>query len=224
MQGLLLAVFAGLVSVGSWFAVAALKWSQELPDLDAVVALEFTATSEVYARDGTRIGRIVPVTGEDRASTNRIPVGLDEISPAALQAIVAYEDDQFFQHYGFDLPAIARAFYEEFVGGGDRGGSSITTQVVKNTVLADIRADRSLERKAKELLLAIQLERRLTKPEILQRYVNVVFWGGNVYVEERTIDVHIRRLRKALQTETTDCSHLVQTVRGTGYRFSPPGI
>ena len=181
MQGLLLAVFAGLVSVGSWFAVAALKWSQELPDLGAVVALEFTATSEVYARDGTRIGRIVPVTGEDRASTNRIPVGLDEISPAALQAIVAYEDDQFFQHYGFDLPAIARAFYEEFVGGGDRGGSSITTQVVKNTVLADIRADRSLERKAKELLLAIQLERRLTKPEILQRYVNVVFWGGNVY-------------------------------------------
>ena len=106
---------------------------------------------------------------------------MDEVSPAALQAIVAYEDDQFFDHYGFDLPAIARAFYEEFVGGGDRGGSSITTQLVKNTVLADVRNERSMERKAKELLLAIELERLLTKAEILQRYVNVVFWGGNVY-------------------------------------------
>jgi membrane peptidoglycan carboxypeptidase len=181
VQGVALLLFATVLSVGTWFAVAALKWSQELPDLAPVLALEFTATSEVYARDGSRIGLIVPVTGEDRASTNRVPVGLDEISPAALQAIVAYEDDRFFDHYGFDLPAIARAFYEEFVGGGDRGGSSITTQLVKNTVLADVRSERSMERKAKELLLAVELERLLTKAEILQRYVNVVFWGGNVY-------------------------------------------
>ena len=181
VQGLFLLLLAGILSVASFFGASALAWSQELPDLAPVLALEFTATSEVYARDGTRIGSIVPVTGEDRASTNRIPASLDEISPAALQAIVAYEDDQFFDHFGFDGPAIARAFYEEFIGGGNRGGSSITTQVIKNTVLSDIRDDRSLERKAKELLLAIELERRLTKAEILQRYVNVVFWGGNVY-------------------------------------------
>jgi len=181
VQGSFLLVLAAVLSLGSWFAVAALEWSQELPDLAPVLALEFTATSEVYARDGSRIGLIVPVTGEDRASTNRIPVGLDEISPAALQAIIAYEDDRYFDHFGFDLPAIGRAFYEEFFGSGERGGSSITTQVIKNTVLADIRDERSLERKAKELLLAIELERRLTKAEILQRYVNVVFWGGNVY-------------------------------------------
>jgi membrane peptidoglycan carboxypeptidase len=181
VQGVFLLVLTAILSLGSWFASAALEWSRDLPDLAPVLALEFTATSEVYARDGSRIGLIVPVTGEDRASTNRIPVGLDEISPAALQAIVAYEDDRYFDHYGFDAPAIARAFYEEFFGGGDRGGSSITTQVIKNTVLADIRDERSLERKAKELLLAIELERRLTKAEILQRYVNVVFWGGNVY-------------------------------------------
>jgi penicillin-binding protein 1A len=135
----------------------------------------------VFARDGTQIGQIVPVFGEDRESTNRIPVSLDEISPAALQAIVAYEDADFFRHYGFDPLGVARAFYEEFFGDADRGGSTITTQVVKNTVLFDLRSDRSLERKAKELMLAVELERRLTKTEILQRYVNVVFWGGNVY-------------------------------------------
>lgn len=182
IQTAVLVVLAVLLSGGSLLTASALKWAHELPSLDPLYALEYTETSQVYARDGTtQIGTIVPVTGEDRESTNRILVGLDEVSAAALQAIVAYEDDQFFNHYGFDIPALAKAFYEEFFGSESRGGSTITTQVIKNTVLQDIRSDRSLERKGKELLLAIELERRLTKAEILQRYVNVIFWGGNVY-------------------------------------------
>jgi len=181
LQGVFLVGLTAVLSVGSLLGASALKWADELPSLDLLDAYEFTATSQVFARDGTQIGQIVPVVGEDRESTNRIPVSLDEISPAALQAIIAYEDAEFFRHYGFDVWGVARAFYEEFLGDADRGGSTITTQVVKNTVLFDLRADRSLERKAKELMLAIELERRLTKTEILQRYVNVVFWGGNVY-------------------------------------------
>ncbi len=181
IQGAFLVLLTAVLSVGSLFGASALRWAQELPSLDGLDALEFTATSQVFARDGTQIGQIVPVVGEDRASTNRIPVSLDEISPAAMQAIIAYEDSDFFRHYGFDIFAVARAFYEEFFGNADRGGSTITTQVVKNTVLFDLRSDRSLERKAKELMLAVELERRLTKAEILQRYVNVVYWGGNVY-------------------------------------------
>ncbi len=61
-------------------------------------------------------------------------------------------------------------------------------------------------------------ERAYSRSQLLDRV-----WGTNVYVEERTVDVHIRRLRKALQTGAADCSELIQTVRGTGYRFSPPG-
>jgi membrane peptidoglycan carboxypeptidase len=181
LQGLFLIVLAGVLSGSALLASSAIKWAQELPALDGLDAYEFTATSEVFAADGTRIGTILPTVGEERETTNRIPVALDEVSPAALQAIIAYEDDQFFQHYGFDLPGIVRAFYEEFLGSSDRGGSTITTQVVKNTVLQDIRDDRSIERKAKEVLLAIELERRLTKAEILQRYINANFWGGNVH-------------------------------------------
>jgi len=176
-----LVVLTGLLSVVALFGASALKWASELPSLDALDALEFTATSQVFARDGTQIGQLVPVIGEDRESTNRILVSLDEISPAALQAIIAYEDAQFFRHFGFNPLSVARAFYEEFFGDAERGGSTITTQVVKNTVLFDLRSDRSLERKAKELMLAVELERRLTKPEILTHYVNVAFWGGNVY-------------------------------------------
>jgi penicillin-binding protein 1A len=181
LQGTFLVVLTAVFCVGALLGASALKWAQELPSLDLLDAYEFTSTSQVFARDGTQIGQIVPVTGEDRESTNRIPVTLDEISPAALQAIIAYEDADFFRHYGFDPFGVARAFYEEFFGDADRGGSTITTQVVKNTVLFGLRSDRSLERKAKELMLAVELERRLTKAEILQRYVNVVFWGGNVY-------------------------------------------
>ena len=181
LQGLFLIALAAVLSVTSLLGASAIKWAQELPSLDDLDAYEFTATSQVFAADGTRIGTILPTVGEERETTNRIPVALDEVSPAALMAIVAYEDDQFFEHYGFDLPGIVRAFYEEFFGSSDRGGSTISTQVVKNTVLQDIRDDRSLERKAKEVLLAIELERRLTKAEILQRYINANFWGGNVH-------------------------------------------
>ena len=177
----MLVVLTGVLSVVALFGASALKWASELPSLEDLDALEFTATSQVFARDGTQIGQLVPVIGEDRESTNRIPVALDEISPAALQAIIAYEDAQFFRHFGFNPLSVARAFYEEFFGDAERGGSTITTQVVKNTVLFDLRSDRSMERKAKELMLAVELERRLTKPEILYQYVNVVFWGGNVY-------------------------------------------
>ena len=181
LQGLLLLVLAAVLSVAGLLGASALKWAMELPSLDELDAYDLTATSRIYARDGSQIGEIVPVVGEDRAGTNRIPVSLDEVSPAALMAIVSYEDDQFYDHYGFDLPGIARATYEEFLGDDSRGGSTITVQVIKNTVLQEIRSERSLERKAKELMLAIELERRLTKAEILQRYINVVFWGGNVY-------------------------------------------
>ncbi|HKI56154.1 MAG TPA: transglycosylase domain-containing protein [Trueperaceae bacterium] len=181
VQGLYLLALTAVLSFAALLGSSALKWAQELPSLDQVDALEYTSNTEVYAQDGTRIGTIVPAVGKSKEPTNRIPVTLDQVSPAALEAIVASEDDQFFRHYGFDMPAIAKATYQEFIGHSNRGGSTITTQVIKNTVLQNIASERSLERKAKEIMLAIELERRLTKPEILQRYINVVFWGGNVY-------------------------------------------
>jgi penicillin-binding protein 1A len=188
LQGLFLVVLTGILSVGGLLTASAFKWANDirtdenldLSKLDADTS-SFTATSQVFDRNGTRIGDILPYIGDDRATTNRILVTLEQVSPAALQAIIASEDDQFFEHYGFDLPGIAKAFYEQFLGSQGRGGSSITTQVIKNELLREQANDRSLERKAKELMLAVELERRLTKPEILQRYINLVYWGGNVY-------------------------------------------
>ena len=181
LQGFFLGLLAVVLSIAALLTASAFKWAQELPDLSELDAYNYTATTQIFGRNGEFIGELVPVAGADKASTNRIPVALEGVSPAALAAIVASEDDQFFRHYGFDTPALLKATYLEFLGGGGRGGSGITFQVVKNTVLSDIQEDRTLERKFKELMLSVELERRLTKEEILQRYINVVYWGGNVY-------------------------------------------
>lgn len=180
-QGIFLIVLAGVLSTASFMTAAAFKWSNELPDLSSLDTMSLTATSHIFASDGTHIGDLVPTLGEDRASTNRTLVNLDEVSPAALAAIMASEDDGFFRHYGFEPLAILKAVYTEFFSDDSRGGSTITIQTIKNTVLSDLQNDRTFERKVKELMLAIELERRLTKPEILQWYINVIYWGGNLY-------------------------------------------
>jgi membrane peptidoglycan carboxypeptidase len=171
---LLVAAFA-LASGAAGVGAVVLSWASDLPDLSPLDNLQFTSTSRVLARDGSPIGFIT--AGEQ----NRIPVPLDDISPAALAAIVVKEDASFFRHYGLDPLGILRGIYITLTSPRTEGGSSITQQVVKQMLLSDIATERSIERKIKEFVLAIELERRFTKEEILQRYVNVVFWGGNSY-------------------------------------------
>jgi len=181
LQGIFLAVLTVFLSVAALLTASAFKWAEELPPVSEIEKLEYTATSQIFCANGRPIGEILPSAEEGGPATNRTLVSLDEVAPPMIWALVASEDDQFFNHYGFDILAIARATYEEFLGSGGRGGSTLTTQVAKNTLLADIAGERSLERKVKELMLAVELERRLTKAEILQQYLNVAYWGKNFY-------------------------------------------
>jgi len=153
-------------------------WTRDLPSLDALENLRLTSTTMVFARDGTPIAQLA--SEEDGMSINRMLVKLDDVSPAAVAAIVASEDKRFFRHYGVDWFRIAGAFWQT-IRGNLQGGSSISVQVIKNTLLRDLSGVRSLERKFKEIPLAIELERRYTKEEILEMYLNVSFWGGNLW-------------------------------------------
>ncbi|MEJ2665958.1 MAG: transglycosylase domain-containing protein [Deinococcales bacterium] len=180
-QGLVLAALTLLLSLVALLASSSLHWAQHLPSLKPVIDLQYTANSTVYSRGGVRIGTLVPAIGKSKEPTSRVPVTLSHVSPAALEALVASEDDDFFREYGFNVAGIAKAAYQVVIGHSRRGGSTITTELVKNTVLRNIADERSLKRKVKEFLLAVELEQRLTKTEILQRYINVIFWGGNVY-------------------------------------------
>jgi len=149
---------------------------RDLPSLEALENLRFTSTSTFYTRDGTPIADLASV--ENGRAIARQLVRLSEVSPAAIVAVVVSEDQRFFKHYGVDFIRLFGGLYYT-LRGDLQGGSTISTQVVKNTLLKDIAGIRGIERKLKEFPLAIQLERNYSKEEILEMYLNVVPWGGN---------------------------------------------
>jgi membrane peptidoglycan carboxypeptidase len=147
-----------------------------LPNLEELDELRFSATTTLFTRDGLPMADWASV--EDGRSIARTVINLTEVSPAAVAAVVVSEDQRFFQHYGIDFIRLAGGLYYT-LRGDLQGGSSITTQVVKNTVLKELAGVRGLERKLKEFPMALELERRYAKEEILEMYLNVVPWGGN---------------------------------------------
>ena len=108
----------------------------------------------------------------------RQPVKLDQISPKVVDALIASEDRHFYDHSGVDVGGIARAMWNDLSGHHLQGGSTITQQLVKNSYLS---SDRSLWRKAKEAVLSIKLEQTHDKHDILERYLNTVYFGRGAY-------------------------------------------
>lgn len=127
--------------------------------------------TRVYADDGeTVIGEF--------AVERRVPVRPDEIPPVLRDAILAAEDARFYHHVGIDPVRIAGAAWKNLTTGSREGGSTLTQQLAKNLFLT---SEQTYGRKAREALLALQIERRFTKDQILEMYVNEVFLGANAY-------------------------------------------
>ncbi len=119
---------------------------------------------------------------EIHGETKRTPIKLDDISDNLINATVAIEDKHFWKHNGISIPAIARAAYVNYKNKSvDQGGSTITQQLVKNLLLT---RERSLKRKINEATLALIIEARYTKEEILEMYLNSVPYGRNTYGAE----------------------------------------
>ncbi|ULH14812.1 penicillin-binding protein [Deinococcus sp. KNUC1210] len=162
-------------------ATFGLRWSRNLPDYRALDSLTLGSVTQVYARDGTPLGTLAPKIGE--TSVSRTLVSLDNISPYMTAALISNEDRHFFEHYGLDPNGIARQFRRLSQNENVQGGSTLTNQLVKNTLLADYQNARTAERKVKEWLLSVQVERSFTKQEILQDYLNIIYWGDGGPVE-----------------------------------------
>ncbi|MEB3831881.1 transglycosylase domain-containing protein [Phormidium sp. CCY1219] len=145
---------------------------RNLPDVRVLRTYVPTETTYIYDIKGTLLTSI-----HDEA--NREVVPLDEISPNLKRAVLAIEDSHFFMHHGINPGGIARAFVANLEQGETvEGGSTLTMQLVKNLFLSPKRA---LSRKAAEAVLAIRLEQILSKDEILELYLNQVYWGHNLY-------------------------------------------
>lgn len=111
-------------------------------------------------------------------TTTRLEVTLDQVPPNLIRAVVDVEDQAFFQHHGVNVRGTARALLADLTSGRIvQGGSSITQQLAKNLFLTN---DRSLLRKFRELLYAMQLEMRYDKKQILQQYLNVIYLGDGI--------------------------------------------
>ncbi len=114
------------------------------------------------------------------AEEERVTVRYEDLPPVLVQAVLAAEDRNFFEHNGVDPMGIGRALYQTVLGDSEsqQGGSTITQQYVKNVYLS---SERTLDRKAREAVLAVKLERELGKQEILTRYLNEVYFGRGAY-------------------------------------------
>jgi penicillin-binding protein 1C len=165
----LVIVIAGLGII--W--VATLK----IPDLHAFEARRVAQSTKIY----DRTGEIVLYDVHENAKRTVVP--LSEISPFLQKATIAIEDDKFYEHHGIRPLAILRAAIANVSSiGYSQGGSTITQQVVKNSILTK---DKTITRKLKEAVLAIKLERVISKDEILETYLNETPYGGTMYgVEE----------------------------------------
>ncbi|HET7236490.1 MAG TPA: transglycosylase domain-containing protein [Actinomycetota bacterium] len=129
-------------------------------------------TSFLYAADGTPITRV-------HAGVDRVSVGARRIPDIVRDAVIAVEDQRFYDHKGLDLRALLRAAYiDATTGAVVEGGSTITQQLVKNVYVG---GEVTLTRKIREAYLAWELEHRLTKEQILTRYLNTVYFGNGAY-------------------------------------------
>ncbi len=170
LRGLLIGVLGLLAMAGVGLLVIALA-TPRLPPITAVADYQPKMPLRVLSADGVLIGEF----GEERRSLVR----LAEVPKHLVDAILAAEDDQFYKHAGIDLWGIGRAAVANlFAGSKSQGASTITMQVARNFFLS---SEKTFTRKIYEVLLASEIERKLSKDQILELYLNQIFLGRRAY-------------------------------------------
>ena len=170
--GKLLLFGVGLGFAGAIVAfVFVLSMLPGLPDIESEEHTSLKVPLRVYSREGALLGEF----GDEK----RDPVAIETVPPLLIKAILAAEDNQFYEHLGIDISGIVRAIIANLRSGGVRqGASTITMQVARNYFLTP---ERTYTRKIKEMLLAVNLERRFNKDQILELYINKIFLGHRAY-------------------------------------------
>lgn len=165
-----LIVIASVLS-GSIAYYAYLKFAEDLPSYTTVADYRPKLVTEIQSSDGTVVSELF----EER----RYLVKLSDISEKARLAFIAAEDENFYRHRGIDPLGILRAVVSNLRDGrSSQGGSTITQQLVKNLLLS---REKSIKRKVREAILSFRIERRLSKDEILELYLNQIFFGAQAY-------------------------------------------
>ena len=169
-------IFGFIVLLAAAFAMSLgaliTSWLQDLPDYNSADAYLVSEPTEIVDCNGTTIAEYY--------LQNRRSIELSEVSDYVLKATVDTEDIRFYRHNGVDPQGIARAVVMQLAGGSE-GASTITQQLVRNTVLIDEQFDYTIRRKVREAYLAIQMEKMYTKDQILMMYLNTIYFGHQAY-------------------------------------------
>jgi penicillin-binding protein 1A len=164
--GLVVGIWLGLIGLGTL-----IYYAHDLPDVDNLATQTRKPSVTLVARDGT----VLAAHGEVYGDT----VSLGGVAPSMVKAVMAVEDRRFYEHFGVDPIGLARAVYVNLRAGEIvQGGSTITQQLAKNLFLTN---ERTIKRKVQELILALWLEHKFTKDEILALYLNRVYFGAGTY-------------------------------------------
>lgn len=166
----LLVILCGLALGGAVLGIAK-GYMETAPTLDLALLDDQDKTSFLYDSQGK-------VITDYKGTENRIMINISLMPENLRNAFVAVEDARFYTHNGIDVKRIIGSFVQNFVSGSQQGGSTITQQLIKNTVLSN---ELSYKRKIQEAWLAMQLETRYTKLQILEYYLNTIYLGENYY-------------------------------------------
>lgn len=171
------ALTAGIAAIA---ACVFLYFSPNLPGVDSIGNIELQTPLRIYSSDGLLIGEF--------GDTRRDPVSFDGIPDTMIQAITAIEDDEFFEHSGVDVKGLLRAAYQLVKYGEIRsGGSTITMQLARGVFLSN---EQTFSRKLREILLALKIEREISKNDIITLYLNQIFLGNSAYGIEAAAQVY----------------------------------
>ena len=196
---LVLALFGAVVLsiiVGSGLLYSYYSIARTLPSVEDLQnrASQFE-TTRILDRNGNLLYEIL-----DPNAGRRTYVTLDRISPALLAATIATEDKDFYNHPGFDPAAIIRALWENYRTGGQGGGASTITQQLARALLLspEERAQRTYSRKAREIILAAEITRRYSKDDILELYLNEIYYGNLAYGIEAASETYFGKTANQL--------------------------
>lgn len=197
-------IFAVMIAgVGCGFLTATLNTKQDLEDVRPA------ASSQIYDINGNELANV-------HAEQNRVPVKIDKIPEHLKDAFIAVEDVRFYEHAGVDPKGIMRAVMANITNKGvSEGGSTITQQLAKNAYLTQ---DRTMKRKIQEVFLALQLERKYTKDEILELYLNQIYFGQGAYGVQAAAKTYFGKNVEDL--DLNECAMLAGIPKSPNY-FSP---
>jgi len=203
----------GLALAGLLAFTLAMAWiSRDLPNPNTLMTREIPQSTKIYDRTGQVL--LYEIHGEEKRSL----VKIEDIPETMKQATISIEDRQFYEHHGVNWMSIMRAVYVDVIQQRKaQGASTLTQQLVKNAILTN---EKSIIRKLKEMLLALQIERRFTKDQILQMYLNEIPYGSMVYGVGSAAETYFGKSVKDL---TLDEAALLAAIPQAPDRYNPYG-